>query len=103
MLCQVRDGERTLCFEGAKVASVSSEMPVKDRWSELTIYLTVSGQWILAGVGRSRIPGEVDRPWVVTSDDPVDIVAAVVGHDTSWLAKRLLSESLLSLLSGDAG
>lgn len=98
MLHEIRDGDRLLCFDGAKVASVSAELPTKDRWTELEVYITVAGQWVLAGVGRSRVPGEIDRHWAVTSDNPVDIVAAIVGHDTSWLAKRLLSESLLALL-----
>jgi hypothetical protein len=97
VLIEVYDGCAMLRFEGERVATASSEMPGKDRWCELSIFRVEDGSWVLAGVGKSRVPGEHDRRWAVVSRDPVDIVAAVCGRDTSWLAKRLLAGAVAGL------
>jgi hypothetical protein len=94
---EVRHGDGVIRFEGDKIATVSAELPSKPRWTEFTVYRTTAGEWILEGVGRSRVPGESDRSWSVISDDPIDIVDAITGSDTSRLARRLLAESLARL------
>jgi hypothetical protein len=94
---EVRNRETTLTFEGVKVAHVSAELPSKQRWSEFTIYLTSHQEWVLQGVGRTRVPGETDRFWSVISQDPVDVLDSIVGNDVSRLAKKLIAESLLAL------
>lgn len=91
-------GERgSIFFEGCKIAHVSSELPSKQRFTEFTIWLTRHGEFILQGVGRTRVPGETDRHWSVISQDPVDVLDSIVGNDVSRLAKRLIAESLLAL------
>lgn len=58
---QVRDGNRLLTFDGRLLASISSrESPDKDRWTQMSVYLTQGGSYILEKVGRSvrlHIPG----------------------------------------------
>lgn len=88
-------------FEGEKVAFVSAELPLKERWTELTLYLTDDGSWLLHGVGRSRVPGETDRHWIVLTQDTSEWLDAVIGKDASRLAKKLLAESFEYLQSCD--
>lgn len=58
--CQVRDGNRLLTFDGELLASVSSRDDSKDRWTEMNVYKTTGGSYILEKVGRSvrlHMPG----------------------------------------------
>lgn len=84
-------------FAGWQVAHVSSELPSKDRWTEFDLFLTDNDEWILQGIGRSKIEGEVDRLWSVISDDPADVLQSIVGSDVSRLAKKLIAEALRNL------
>lgn len=88
-------------FEGEKVAFVSAELPLKERWTELTLYLTDDGSWLLHGVGRTRVKGEVDRHWIVLTDDPEEWLDSVIDNKASRLAKKLLAESFAYLQSCD--
>jgi hypothetical protein len=88
---------KTLKFFGEQIAHVSAELPSKQRWSEFNAYLTSQGEYILQGIGRSIVPGESDRHWMIMSDDPLDIVNAVVGNSASRLAKKLLATMLSGL------
>jgi hypothetical protein len=95
---EVRNRDDTITFEGTRVAHVSAELPSKQRWSEFTIWLTNHGEFVLQGVGKSRVPGEEDRAWVVISQDPVDVLDAILANrDVSRLAKKLIAESLSAL------
>lgn len=84
-------------FMGERVAHVTSELPSKDRHTEFSLFLSEYDEWILQGVGRSRVPGESDRYWAVISDDPADILQSIVGNEVSRLAKRLLTEAMKHL------
>ncbi len=59
--CQVRDGNRLLTFDGELLASISSRESVsKDRWTDMSVYRTTGGSYILEKVGRSvrlHMPG----------------------------------------------
>jgi hypothetical protein len=58
--CQVRDGHRLLTFDGQLLAAVSSRDGEKDRWTEMRVYQTNGGSYILEKVGRSvrlHMPG----------------------------------------------
>jgi|ERR1041385_8710359 len=94
---EVKNGDSVITFEGLKVAHVSAELPSKPRWSEFDLYITLHGEYVLQGVGKSRVPGEQDRWWAVISQDPVDVLDSIVGSDVSRLAKRLIAASLLTL------
>ena len=94
---EVRNRGDVILFEGTKIAHVSAELPSKQRWTEFDLYLSSFGEFVLQGVGRSRVPGESDRHWSVISRDPLDVIDSIVGNEASRLAKRLLAESLAAL------
>lgn len=52
---QVRDGARLLTFEGDRLGYVSSKRPGNPRWTEMSVYRTQGGQYILEKVGVSRV------------------------------------------------
>ena len=98
-LIEVSNGRDVFRFEGSKIAHVSAELATKPRWSEFNLYLSVHGEFILQGAGRTRVPGEQDRLWVVISKDPLDVIDSIIGTDASRLAKKLLAESLAKLVA----
>lgn len=50
-----------LSFDGELLAEATSDTG-GDRWQEVRIYRTVSGQWVVERTGCSRVDGEVPRP-----------------------------------------
>lgn len=57
---QVRDGNRLLTFDGKLLAAISSREPGKDRWTEMSVFQTTGGSYILEKVGASirlHMPG----------------------------------------------
>lgn len=54
-----RDGEPALGFDGTILAHISSERAAKQRWTELTIYKTIGGQYVVQTVAASTRPGEM--------------------------------------------
>jgi hypothetical protein len=58
---QVRDGNRLLTFDGELLATISSRESLdKDRWTEMSVFRTTGGSYILEKVGRStrlHMPG----------------------------------------------
>lgn len=59
MTFQVRDGSRLLAFEGEMLGTISSRRG-DPRWTEMTLYRTQKGQYILEKVGCSvmtHMPG----------------------------------------------
>lgn len=71
---RVRDGERVIEFEGRLLARETSRDASKQRWIELALYKTRAGTYVLEGIGRSLVQGEVDRRWVQLADDPEGII-----------------------------
>lgn len=57
-----RAGAVDLEFTGECLADLSSrESNTQPRWSEVRIYRTESGKYVTEMVGRSIVPGEIDR------------------------------------------
>lgn len=52
---EVRDGNRTLQFEGELLAQSSSWRPGQDRWVEFELYRTRSGSYVLSRIGQTRL------------------------------------------------
>lgn len=52
---EVRDGDRTLQFNGSLLAKSSSERRGSQRWIEFELYRTESGSYVLSRVGVSLI------------------------------------------------
>jgi hypothetical protein len=66
----VRDNEQTLDFTGVLLAEKDSRVQTKNRWIELRLYRTQAGSYVLEGIGRTTVPGEIDRCWAQVSDEP---------------------------------
>ena len=54
------DGDFELEFDGELLASVSSHSPTSRRWTELNLYKTATGKYVVQSIGRSNVSGEVD-------------------------------------------
>ena len=96
-----QNGTTITQFAGDLISHVSSELSVKDRWTEFDLFLTEDDIWILQGIGRTKLDGESDRYWAITSKDPADILQGIIGNDVSRLAKRLIAETLANLAGTD--
>lgn len=55
MTHQVRDGSRLIMFEGELLGFSSSEREGVSRWTEMSVYLTDGGSYVLEKVGRSLV------------------------------------------------
>lgn len=73
----VQDGRRQVQFEGRRLASASSEASGKRRWVEFTLYRTAGGMYVLHGIGRSVVSGEVDRHWVRQAEEPAGVMESL--------------------------
>jgi hypothetical protein len=51
----VKDGQRNLTFMGWQVAAADSQSGQDVRWTELTLYKTLTGKYVLEKVGRSDV------------------------------------------------
>lgn len=93
-----QDSNHTITqFSGELIAHVSSELSVKERWTEFDLFLTEDNIWILQGIGRTKIETETDRYWAIVSKDVADVLQGIVGSDVSRLAKKLIATSLTNL------
>lgn len=52
---EVRDGSRTIAFDGVSLASNSTRRPGQTRWTELDLYRTEGGKYVVGKVGRSVV------------------------------------------------
>jgi hypothetical protein len=78
---RVLDDERVVAFEGWLLGAASSERSDKDRWFELSIYRTNAGAYIVSGVGKTRVPNEVDLAWCKILDRAEDVIRALQRTD----------------------
>lgn len=51
----LQDGQRPITFEGWKIAEADSQNGNDYRWTELTLYKTLTGRYVLEKVGRSDV------------------------------------------------
>ena len=61
----VRDGARSITFEGAQLAEVSSERSTSPRWTDMALYKTESGKYVLTKIGRTRVLHETGCPGII--------------------------------------
>jgi hypothetical protein len=52
---QVRDGSRLITFDGVLLGYISSQRASNPRWTEMTIYKTAGGSYVLEKVGKSLV------------------------------------------------
>lgn len=56
-----RDNNVDLKFNGVLLSGTSSRRPGQDRWTDLSLYRTDNGKYVIVSIGRSVVPGERDR------------------------------------------
>lgn len=100
-----RDGDRSLVFDGELLGSGSSKRDDHSRWFEVRIYRTVGGNYIVAGVGRSTVEGEIDRYWADTCTTGHEVVRALtrVDDDDVEYITRTARDALNEAAEADAG
>lgn len=57
---QLRDDRRTIIFKGVKLATVSSERDGVQRWTDIDIYRTDAGRYVVNRVGVSVVAHSID-------------------------------------------
>lgn len=58
---KVCDGDRTLVFTGRMLGESSSHEPGRTNWTEARIFMTTAGNYVVEIVGKTSVPGQVDR------------------------------------------
>lgn len=77
----VFDEDREIRFEGELLGSSSSHREGKQRWIEIALYKTRSGKYVIAGVGKSSVPGETERNWAHVSETPKGAIETLHLYD----------------------
>lgn len=62
---QVRDGSRLITFEGERLGYISSQRDGHPRWTEMSIYRTDGGSYVLEKVGRSVVTHMPGCPGII--------------------------------------
>ena len=62
---QVRDGSRLITFNGWLLGHVSSQRPEVPRWTELSLFKTKGGSYVLEKVGKSVVLHEPGCPRII--------------------------------------
>lgn len=79
MQYRLRNRHETIIIEAELIGSASSREPNKPRWGDYRLFrLTEDGGYVLAGIGRSTIEGETDRPWFKICETPDAVVRALL-------------------------
>lgn len=87
-----QDGNTTVQFDGEHIAHHSSDSASKQRYTEFDLFISTSDEWILQGIGRTKVKGEKDRYWAVVSADPNEVLEAL--WVKSRAARKLLGEAM---------
>lgn len=84
-------------FTGELIGKATSHRPGKDRWSEIEIYKTVGGDYVVHGVGRSTLPGESDRSWVQVCETAAGVIERL--HMTDRDQSRYIPDNSIRALA----
>lgn len=75
----LRSRSETIVIDAELIGSASSREAGKPRWGDYRLFrLPDGGGYVLAGVGRSTIDGETDRPWFKICETADAIVRALL-------------------------
>ena len=66
---------RLLEFEGDELARVSTRRGNAPRWTEVHVYRTSDGSYVLNTIGQSVISGEIPLTWWGVVSTPAELVA----------------------------
>lgn len=99
-----RVGQVPLEFDGWLLAQESSHPGVDGplRWSEVRIWRTVAGMWIVETLGKSTHPGEVTRQRVTVTYDPEGVFDALK-HPGSGRVQGNFYDALVEAARHDPG
>jgi hypothetical protein len=79
-----RDGDLDLAVSGVLLADVSGQSPTSTKWTELALYRSASGRYILARermkVRRTMAPGDVSSLHTAHEAVVLEDAAAVIAH-----------------------
>lgn len=79
MQYRLRNRHETIIIEADLIGSASSREPTKPRWGDYRLFrLPDGGGYVVAGIGRSTIDGEIDRPWFKICETPDAVVRALL-------------------------
>ena len=100
------DGKPNVRFTGDKIAGVSSRShqgPRQNRWTEIGIYRTEAGKYVVQVVGHTQWQGESNRFAVTVCAGEAAVIDALTQHErdddcdygsyVSDLAKEALAEA----------
>jgi hypothetical protein len=92
------DNGRDVKFAGwmlTEVSSHSNQGPSQNRWTEISIYRTRGGKYIVQIVGLTCYQGESNRYEVTVCATEDEVVKALEGGEgqLGWLAKDALDEA----------
>lgn len=65
---EIKNYDQTLRFEGDLLGHATTHEPGRSRWHEVSIYKTSLGEYVVHKVGRSIVPGEIDRNTAFVSE-----------------------------------
>jgi hypothetical protein len=85
----VRDENRVLHFNGTKLSSATTWEPSKQRWTEMVLYRTARGSYIIEVIGRSTVKAGDDVDGVPARRTEHDIYTARVCDDAAAVVESL--------------
>lgn len=75
-------GDTAIQFEGECLGFGTSDPDsTKPRWTEISLYRTAGGTYLIAGTGVSDVEGEVDVPWLNVQRAAKDVIRALARRD----------------------
>lgn len=90
-----RTGKTDLTFKGRELAaSTTNPDGIKQRWTEMKVFKTVSGYYVTQILGLSTVKGEVTRSTVEMTDTPEELPNLLGFGD---LAKQIYTQLRLML------
>jgi EXLDI family protein len=90
----VRDGQPDLRFVGEKVGEASNRSyqgSRQNRWTEIAIYQTKDGRYVVSVKHRSQWEGESDHASAVVAGSPLALLGALDDPAVIELAKEVLA------------
>jgi hypothetical protein len=96
-----RTGNVDLVFVGTLLAEQDTrDTPDQARWAELRVWRTDSGKYVVQRLGRSTLPGEVDKITTRIVNTPAEVAPAMRSKQGG---KVFMSNLALDVLAEAAG
>lgn len=89
---RVQDGSRTLTFEGELISESSSARDGAPRWTELALYKTASGKYIVTQIGRSVVLHDKNCPRIQSNGLKTFLTAHPDEDPDDWTLDECIPE-----------